>query len=110
MNDAHESESSGRSAPRGVFGPWVLLAVSLIMVLGWNARQTWRQRQVATGLLAQQANALQQADATGQRLQALLSDLVVLAQRDPQARNIIEKYQIRQAQPADAPAVPPTAR
>lgn len=103
MKRANESGIVAQDTLRYAFGPSVLLALSLAMVLGWNVFQAWRQQQVIKRMLAQNVVVLQQAAATELRLQALLMELVTLAQTDPQAKSIVEKYQIRYNQPGTAP-------
>jgi hypothetical protein len=91
------------------FLPFVLVALGIVIVLGWNASQGWRQYRLASQVRGQQQTVLQQAAATETRLQVLLSELVTLARTNPQAKTIVEKYQIRFSAPAAAPAAAPAS-
>ena len=82
-------------APANPFGPLVLMAVSLALVLGWNVAQAWQQLRAEKQAQNQQIGLLQQAATTERNLQAMLTDLVVLAHTDPQARAIVDKFQIK---------------
>ena len=90
-------------APSNPFGPLVLLAVSLTLVLGWNVAQAWQQHNAGKQALNQQIGLLKQAATTERNLQVMLTDLVNLARTDSQARAIVDKFQIKYNEPA-APA------
>ena len=86
-------------APTNPFGPLVLMAVSLALVLGWNVAQAWQQHRAGKQAQDQQVSLLQQAATTERNLQVMLTDLVNLAATDPQARAIVDKYQIKYNEP-----------
>jgi len=85
----------------------MLLALSLLLVLGWNVLQAWRQHQIGIRLIEQQAGVMKQAEATERRLQALLTELVTLSKTDAQAKALVDKYQIRYNQPPSPPVTAP---
>jgi hypothetical protein len=77
------------------FLPFTLLALALLLVLGWNAREAYAVRTSGQQVLQRNVALLEQAAATEGKLRAMLTDLVELAKTDPAAQAIVAKYDIR---------------
>ncbi len=76
------------------FWPILILAVSLIAVLGWNTIISIQQWSEGYRLTVQQEVALNQGVQAEENLKAMMADLVLLSQRDDAAKTIIKKYNI----------------
>ena len=95
------NSDSSRMSP---FLPTLLLAISLVMVLGWNLNVSVRQAAGARQMRLQQEQAAGQVVQTEAKLKAMLTGLVDLAKDDPDAQAIVERYGIRQNAPSGAAA------
>jgi hypothetical protein len=89
----------------GSFLPICLLAVSLALLLSWDLYATVIQRSNGNRLLEQQALQLSQASQLEEKLKAMMSDLLVLALSDADAKAVVKKYKIT----SSAPVAPSTA-
>lgn len=81
------------------FAPTCLLGVSLVILLGWNLYAMTVQRGVASRALEQQMLQLAQAAQVEEKLKVMMSDLLVLAVDDADARAIVQKYNIKSSVP-----------
>jgi hypothetical protein len=90
------------------FWPLCLLALSLLIFLGWQTTLSARQYMATVRALDQQALVEGQAAEAERRLQSLMLDLVLLAKTDADARLIATRYQIRYNPPPTQ--VPPGAQ
>ncbi len=87
----------------GSFWPVLLLAISLNVLLIWQIRLTLTMADQLKKQNEQLAGMLPQAENLETHVTSLLQDLLKVAQNDRQAREIVEKYQIRPSeQPASA--------
>ena len=92
------------------FWPVFLLALSLVIFLGWQTTQSVRQYIASIRLADQQALLAGQATQTEANLQAMMMDLLKLSQTDADAKAIVAKYGIKfnpPAQPQEQPGVLP---
>lgn len=99
------------SAP-GVFSaflPLCLVSLSVAIFMGWQVSLGIEQRQELIRMGERQKSLASQAAQTESQLQALMMDLLRLAETDKDARAIISKYNIRFNPPADAAAPAATA-
>ena len=84
------------------FWPLALLAISLIVVFGWNAYQASDQRSTLTRMLYQQEVLVVQGRQAEEKFKAMLDELVTLSRTDPEAAAIVKKYNIQINQPQAA--------
>ncbi len=87
------SESSNTSF--SPFGPLCLMALSLIIILGWQLTVGIEQYLGSIRMIDQQAAIANQAAQTESKLQAMMTDLLLLAKTDTEAQKIIAKYNIK---------------
>lgn len=87
------SESSNTSF--SPFGPLCLMALSLIIILGWQLTVGIEQYLGSIRMVDQQAAIANQAAQTESKLQAMMTDLLLLAKTDTEAQTIISKYNIK---------------
>ena len=90
------------------FWPLFLLALSLVLFLGWQVMGAMRQRSTLLRMQGQQEILAAQAAEAENRLQPLLMDLVNLARTDADAKAIVAKYRINIAGGAQAVAAVPS--
>ncbi len=99
--------ASAPRAPGIVYSPFVpllLTVISLVVVLGWTMGVTIRQTNNLQSLKFQVWHASAQSVQAEEKLKAMLSDLIDLAETDSAAAAIVKRYKIKQN--AAAPAVP----
>jgi hypothetical protein len=97
---------SAPSRPSDPFTHGALLCVTLALAvfLGWQVKQSLAARNALRQAVDQRSILVNEAQATQARtakqLEAFLSDLLVLAQNNPQAKAIVDRYGIRRNAPA----------
>ncbi len=95
-----EYENTSSNETPCFFWPYAMLALSLIFILVWQLVLAANAR----GTIKAQANNLTQVSAAAQQtkdsLQKIVVDLLELSKSDNDAKAIVDKYQIRQNQPA----------
>jgi uncharacterized protein YlxW (UPF0749 family) len=76
------------------FWPVCVLAATLLIVFVWQTSNAWKQQ----GFLKQQKQQRQelvvQSQAAQTALQRLMEDLLDLAQTDPEAKALVDKYKV----------------
>lgn len=77
------------------FWPLCLMATSLVIILGWQLNVGVQQYIASQRMAEQQAAIAQQAAQTESKLQAMMTDLLLLAKTDSEAQTIITKYNIK---------------
>lgn len=77
------------------FWPLCLMALSLIIILGWQLTAGIQQYLGSLQMVDQQAVLANQAAQTESKLQSMMSDLLLLAKTDAEAQAIITKYRIK---------------
>lgn len=77
------------------FWPLCLMASSLVILLGWQLNVGVQQYIASQRMADQQATLAAQAAQTESKLQAMMSDLLLLAKTDAEAQSIITKYNIK---------------
>jgi hypothetical protein len=77
------------------FWPLCLMATSLVIILGWQLNVGVQQYNASQRMVEQQAVIAQQAAQTESKLQAMMTDLLLLAKTDAEAQSIITKYNIK---------------
>ena len=82
------------------FIPLVILAISIIVLLGWQVNQSSNQRTMLENALTRGEAAVTQAQQVQGTVSKLASDLLEAAQTDDTAKAIITKYNIKQNAPA----------
>ena len=109
------NESSPKSNIRGsvqldAFIPVVLLALSFIVLLGWQVSNTSTQKGLFEDAIKRQEPAVNQAQQMVTGLTKLATDLLDAAQTDDTAKAIAAKYVQKNgtAAPAASPAASPT--
>ena len=91
------------------FLPLCLLALSLIIILGWQMSMGIQQYMATIRLADQQAVMANQASQTESKLQAMMTDLLQLSKTDPEAKAIVTKYRIKLNSDKPAPVPVQTA-
>jgi Spy/CpxP family protein refolding chaperone len=82
-----------------------ILAITLIVLLGWQVNLTHSQRNQMNDLFERQKPAVAQAQQVEAGLTKLVNDMMEAAQTDDTAKQIIAKYvQKNPAAPAASPA------
>lgn len=90
------------------FWPLLLLGVSLGIILVWNVILGTREFYAARSMNDRLGEGLRQAAQTEENVKALFMDLLTLSATDPEAKALVEKYNVRYTPPtAPAPATPP---
>ena len=77
------------------FWPLCLMALSLVIILGWQLTAGIQQYRFSRQMLDQQAVMAKQAVQTESKLQSMMSDLLLLAKTDKEAQAIVAKYRIQ---------------
>lgn len=77
------------------FWPLCLMALSLVIFLGWQLNAGLQQYRVSRQMIEQQAVLANQAAQTESKLQAMMTDLLRLAKTDAEAQAIVAKYNIK---------------
>lgn len=90
------------------FWPLVMVASSIIVILGWNLVMALQQRSDAARVHVQQEVLAAQATQAEARLKAMMDDLLELSKTDPEAVAIVKKYGIKYNPPAQGAAAPVT--
>ena len=83
---------------RSIYSPFLplcLMALSLIIILGWQLAAGIQQYLGSLQMVDQQAVLVNQAAQTESKLQSMMSDLLLLAKTDAEAQAIITKYRIK---------------
>jgi preprotein translocase subunit YajC len=105
-----ETESGGihTGFQMDAFIPLVILAISMIVLLGWQVSMTSSQRTMLENALTRGEAAVTQAQQVQGTVSKLASDLLEAAQTDDTAKAIVAKYNIKQNGPAGGgPAASP---
>jgi hypothetical protein len=76
------------------FWPLCLMALSLMIVLGWQLIVGVQQYLGSLRMVDQQAVIANQAAQTESKLQSMMTDLLLLAKTDTEAQAIVAKYRI----------------
>jgi len=87
------SESSNTSF--SPFWPLCLMALSLVIILGWQLAAGIQQYRGLLQMADQQAVLAKQAAQTESKLQSMMTDLLLLAKTDTEAQTIVTKYRIK---------------
>ncbi len=86
-------------------GAILMIALSLAVLLGWQINQSLSARGKLKQAVEQSTVLVSEAQAnqarTARQLEVFLSDLLTLAQTNPQAKAIVDRYGIRRNAPAD---------
>lgn len=87
------------------FWPLLLLAISLGTILVWNVILGAREFYAAQRMNDQLREGLRQASQTEENVKAMFMDLLALSVTDPEAKAMVDKYNVRYTPPgAVAPA------
>lgn len=92
----------------GPFLPLLVLAIALVISLGWTLGGLRAQYGAGLRIEGQQQQQLSQASAMENKLRQMMMELVVLAKQDSDAAGLVAKYGIT-FQPGPAPAAIPAA-
>ena len=76
------------------FWPQLLVAMSVMLFLGWQLTAALQQRQSLRHLVDQQSVLVNQAAQVEGAFKAMMTDLVSLSSSDADARAIVAKYRI----------------
>ena len=97
-----ETESGGihTGFQMDAFIPLVILAISMIVLLGWQVSMTSSQRTMLENALTRGEAGVTQAQQVRATVQKLATDLLEAAQTDDTAAQIVKKYNIKQNGPA----------
>lgn len=91
------------------FVPILIIAVSVLIFLMWNVAVLVRDLNNAMVVRTQQNMARAQAVGAEEQMKALMMELLGMSQADPDAKAIVDKYQIRFNAPAQQPGGPQPA-
>jgi hypothetical protein len=89
---------------QGVFLPIAILMIAVLLILGWELYLTKTQGAIWQKQITQREQLVNQARAVQSDLQKIAFDLMTLSLTDPDARAIVEKYQIKQEPNKASPA------
>lgn len=105
------SNSSVSSDARFNHAAIFLIAVALAVFLGWQIKQSLAARAVLQEAIEQRGVIVSEAQAnqarTAKQLEVFLTDLLALAETNPQAKALVDRYGIRRQSPSAQPALPP---
>lgn len=87
--------SNSSNAGYSPFWPLCLMALSFVVFLGWQLIAGIQQYRGSLRMVEQQAIVAKQAAQTEAKLQAMMTDLLLLAKTDAEAQAIVAKYGIR---------------
>ena len=87
------------------FWPLLFMGISLTLFFGWQVVQNFKQHTNTVRLTDQQALLSAQAVEAEAKLQALMMDLIKLAETDPDAEDLVKQFGIK-FNPAAAPVNP----
>lgn len=85
-----ENTKSGYSA----FVPLLLVALSVLVFMGWNLSLATQQTQAGRRLSEQLDEQLTQSKQAEEKLRVMMTDLVALSGTNPRAMAIVKKFQI----------------
>lgn len=84
----------------------LLIAIALAVFLGWQIKQGLAARTVLKQAVEQRSILVTEAQAnqarTAKQLEIFLTDLLTLAETNPQAKAVVDRYGIRRNAPAQA--------
>jgi preprotein translocase subunit YajC len=106
-----QSGIGGAGFQTDAFIPLVILAISLIVLLGWQVSESSTQRTMLENALTRGQAAVTQAQQVQGTVSKLATDLLQAAQTDDTAKAIVNKYNIKENAPAgdaSAPAASPS--
>ncbi len=102
--ESYEIQTAEPAASNPLFWPFCILALSLILLLGWQLSLGMRQRTALEQQIAQRADVVRQSQMLQGQLQKIAMDLIALGESDPEAKAIVQKYGIaRQPNPPAKP-------
>jgi len=107
MSDEYPSETPTLFGIKtDAFFPLVLLAISFIVLLGWQVSVASSQKSMLENAITRQEPAVNQSQQVQAGVTKLVTDLLTAAQTDDTAKAIVTKYKIQQNAPAGAAASP----
>lgn len=92
------------------FLPIVLIALSSLILLGWNLFIVINQHSASLRIIAQQDLQIAQANQVETKLKQMMTDLVDLAKEDTDAATIVKRYGIAFKPPAGGQARMPVEK
>lgn len=95
----HPAEKPAHFTP---FWPVCLVAISLVVFLGWQVTVAAQQYIALVRLADQQTALANQAVQAEVKLQAMMMDLLMLSLSNPQAKAIVNKHGVKFNPPASA--------
>ena len=107
--DRSRSGSTSSSSGPTAFWPFLLVAVSLCSILGWQIRVASQVQEHGAQLRDQQVKVVEQSKRMQAGLQKFARDLIEVAKTDADAKAIVDKYgiSVNSPAPAAAPAATP---
>jgi hypothetical protein len=93
--DSLTNKPENGAASFSAFLPLCLLSLSLVIILGWQMTVSVQQYIATIRMADQQGVMADQAAQTERKLQAMMTDLLQLANTDPEAKAIVTKYRIK---------------
>ncbi|MDD4871815.1 MAG: hypothetical protein PHR77_14755 [Kiritimatiellae bacterium] len=91
-NNRDEAPSS-----QGVFLPIAIFMIAVLLILGWELYLTKSQSLIWQKQIVQREQLANQARAVQSDLQKIAFNLITLSTTNPDAKTIVEKYQIKQS-------------
>ena len=101
-----QSEAGQGGFPLDAFIPIVIIAITLIVLLGWQVSQISTQRTMLENALTRGEAAVTQAQQVQGTVSKLATDLLDASQTDDVAKQIITKYNIKQTAPTGDTGIP----
>ena len=92
-----ENSTSPQTSP---FIPLTLIGAAVIILMVWQLLLAWNTRSNLRTQFEQRKILVQQSEVVQGNVQSLISDLLNLAETDPQAKAIVTKYKIQRSAPA----------
>ncbi|MEM6820717.1 MAG: hypothetical protein AAF558_02080 [Verrucomicrobiota bacterium] len=94
-----EQTSNSKSIAGSPFIPLVLLGFALVLILVWQLFVAWSTRSALRAQFEERKDLVKQSELVQGNVQNLVNDLLILAESDADARQIVQKYKIRRTQP-----------
>lgn len=91
------------------FVPLLLLSMAVLLLVVWNLKAAVGQRMAGLRLQEQQEQQVAQAATLENKLRQMMTDLVMLAKRDPSAADLVARYGVTFNPPSGSPLVPAAA-
>jgi heme exporter protein D len=99
MNEIPSPPEAAPAPLRSSYWAIALVELALLIFLAWQLSSVWKQKSLLADQKQQRQRMADEARNNQVALQNLAGGLLDLARTDPEARALVEKYQIRAGEP-----------